>query len=191
MQELQQPISEPPDNTPKAISPLKTFWSWLRLVIVLGVIFLVIHNLFGLDRVSGNSMNPTLANGNVLFINKLAMLFESPKYGDVVVIDSTALGYNIVKRVIAVGGDRIAINDGTIYVNGEPLTELYTYGKSEDMAEILVEPGHVFVAGDNRDLGESLDSRDPKLGQVDQSEIKGFVACSLWPMHGIAKPLKL
>ncbi|QHT58538.1 signal peptidase I [Paenibacillus lycopersici] len=186
LQEIQQP-----SQVAKSVSPMKAVWGWIRLLVILIVILIVANNLIGLDRVSGNSMNPSLTNGDVLFINKAAMLFKGPKYGDVVIIDSSKLGYQIVKRIIAVGGDRVAITDGVIYVNGNPLTELYTYGKSEDMAETVVASGNVFVVGDNRDLGESLDSRDPQLGQVDRSEIRGFAACSLWPMHGIAKPLKL
>jgi len=166
-------------------------WGWVRFVLIVGVAFILINNLTGIVRVSGNSMNPTLQSGNILLINKLSLFFGMPKYGDVVVVKEDRLGYSIVKRVIAVEGDRVAIVDGITYVNGSPLVELYTYGKSEDMKEMTVGINELFVAGDNRNLGESLDSRDPQLGPVHIRDIRGYAAVSLWPMHRIAKPLKL
>ncbi|MBC8080962.1 MAG: signal peptidase I [Gorillibacterium sp.] len=166
-------------------------WGWIRFILILGVVFILINNLTSLMKVSGNSMNPTLQSGNILFINKLSLFLGVPKYGDVVVIDADRLGYSLVKRVIAVEGDRVAIRDGVTYVNGSPLLELYTNGKSEDMEEKIVGINEVFVIGDNRNLGESLDSRDPRLGPVHISDINGYASFSLWPMHGISKPLEL
>lgn len=166
-------------------------WGWVRYVLVLGVVLLVLHNVGGIMKVSGSSMKPSLQNGNILLINKLSLFFGTPKYGDVVIVNDDRLGYSIVKRVIAVEGDRVAIVDGVTYVNGIPLVELYTYGKSEDMAEQTVGRDELFVAGDNRDLGASLDSRDPRLGPVHMSAVKGYATVSLFPFHKISKPLKL
>lgn len=166
-------------------------WSHTRFVLIVAVIFIIVNNLIGLMRVSGHSMSPTLQSGNVLLINKVALLFGTPKYGDVVVVADDRLGYNIVKRVIAVEGDRVAIVDGVTYVNGIPLVELYTYGISEDMAELTVNTNELFVLGDNRSPGESLDSRDKDLGTIHIGAIAGYASISLWPIHGIAKPLEL
>ncbi|CAM4491429.1 signal peptidase I [Paenibacillus endophyticus] len=166
-------------------------WSWVRLLLIVGILFVVLNNLTGLMKVSGNSMNPTLQSGNVLFINKLALFLGVPKYGDIVIINEDRLGYSLVKRVIAVEGDKVAIAEGVTYVNGLPLLESYTYGQSEDMEEVVIGVDELFVAGDNRTLGESLDSRDPELGPIHFRDIKGYAAFSLWPMHTLAKPLKL
>lgn len=166
-------------------------WGWIRFVILLGLAYVVIINLGGLTRVSGHSMEPTLGNGDILVLNKVSMFFRGPHYGDVVVLEEKELGYDIVKRVIGVPGDRVAIREGTIYVNGQPLPELYTAGKSDDMAEVTVDAGMVFVVGDNREPGASLDSRDPSVGPIPMSYIKAFALVSLFPMHGIAKPLDL
>ncbi|GFZ81472.1 signal peptidase I [Paenibacillus marchantiophytorum] len=167
------------------------FWGWVKFILLLALAFILINNMIGLTRVSGNSMYPTLQNGNILFMNKLSLFFSTPKYGDVVVIKEERLGFNIIKRVIAVEGDRVLIRDGVIYVNETPLPELYTAGKSEDMAVQTVPSGHLFVIGDNRTLGESKDSRDPSLGPVHIKDVKGYAEFSLLPMHRIAEPLDL
>ncbi|GGD91215.1 signal peptidase I [Paenibacillus nasutitermitis] len=169
----------------------KGVWGWIRFFLIVGAAFIIINNLTGIVKVSGNSMNPTLQSGNILLINKFSLFLGVPKYGDVVVIKEDRLGYSIVKRVIAVEGDKVAIVDGVTYVNGAPLVELYTYGQSEDMEEMTMGIDELFVAGDNRNLGESLDSRDPQLGPVHIGDIRGYAALSLWPMHRISKPLKL
>lgn len=166
-------------------------WSWIRFVLVLGLAMLVLHNIAGIMKVSGHSMNPTLHNGNILLINKLSLFFGTPKYGDIVIVDDDRLGYSIVKRVIAVEGDRVSIKDGITYVNDVPLVELYTYGTAEDMAEQVIGMDELFVAGDNREPGASLDSRDPDLGPVHMSDVKGYALVSLFPLHKLSKPLKL
>nr|WP_246245923.1 signal peptidase I [Paenibacillus lemnae] len=187
MEQVNDKISE---NSP-AVSEKSTLWGWVKLILIIGAVYLVVNNITGLDRVSGNSMNPTLQNGDVLVLNKWSLLFKPPQYGDVVIVHEEELGYSIVKRVIGVDGDRVRITDGITYVNGTPLSELYTYGTSEDVNEVTVGDNELFVVGDNRNLGESLDSRDPGLGPVHISSVKAYVWFSLWPMHGIAKPLDL
>ncbi|NQX63915.1 signal peptidase I [Paenibacillus qinlingensis] len=165
-------------------------WGWIRFVLLLGLAFILINNMIGLTKVSGNSMNPSLQSGNILLMNKISLFFSTPKYGDVIVIKEQRLGFSIIKRVIGVAGDHVLIANGIIYVNGNQLAELYTVGKSEDLEEQIVANGHLFVVGDNRNLGESKDSRDPSLGQVQLQDVKGYAAISLLPMHRISKPLE-
>lgn len=175
----------------KTVKKKNEVWGWIRFLLLLGLAYLLINNMIGLTRVSGNSMNPSLANGNILLMNKLPIFFSTPKYGDVVVIKDERLGFSIIKRVIGTPGDHVLIVGGEIYVNGKLLPELYTVGRSEDMNEQIVANGHLFVVGDNRTLGESKDSRDPSLGQVQLKDVKGYAAVSLLPMHRISKPLDL
>lgn len=186
------------DNASAASVPLESpvsarpsLWSRIRFFLLMALLLLVMHQTTGLMKVSGHSMEPSLQHGDVLLMNKLSLLFSKPKYGDVVIVKEESLGYNIVKRVIAVEGDVVSIADGVTYVNGRPLVELYTFGTSEDMGELRINEGHLFVAGDHRTLGESLDSRDPRIGQIHESEILAYVVASIWPIHGIAKPLEL
>ncbi len=174
-----------------AVRKKSEVWSWIRFILLLTLAFILINNMIGLTKVSGNSMNPSLQNGNILLMNKISLFFSTPKYGDVVVIKDERLGFSIIKRVIAVQGDRVLIRDGVIFVNETPMPELYTAGKSEDMAMQTIPSGHLFVVGDNRNLGESKDSRDPSLGPVHIKDVKGYAIFSLFPMHKIAEPLDL
>ncbi|OXM14337.1 signal peptidase I [Paenibacillus herberti] len=162
---------------------------WIRYIIGLALAMFILTNAAGLSRVSGESMLPSLSSGDILLINKLSLYIDKPEYGDVVVIGSEALGYSLVKRVIATEGDSVSISDGVAYVNGSPLSELYSIGKSEDIGSQEVAEGHVFVLGDNRDLGASLDSRSPELGQVLVEDIQGYALIKLLPWGAIAAPL--
>lgn len=180
-------------NTPPPSAPgtQSEFWGWVRFLAGLGVACLLILNIIGLTRVSGNSMNPSLNSGNVLLVNKWSSHFGSPEFGDVVIIHSPRLSYDIVKRVMGVSGDRIAIKDGSVLVNGNEILELYAFGIPEDMDEVYVGAGEVFVLGDNRTPGESLDSRSSELGLVPEENIKGYAWIKLIPWGSIAKPLEL
>ena len=167
------------------------FWGWVRFIIGLGVAYFLVMHLIGLTRVSGDSMNPSLKSSNILLINKWSTYWDSPAYGDVVVIRSPKLSYDIVKRVIAVSGDRVRIEDGEVYVNDNPLAELYCFGVADPMAEVSVGKSEVFVLGDNRTPGESLDSRSLELGLIAEKDIKGYALFRLIPWGGIPKPIDL
>lgn len=176
---------------PSAPGARSEFWGWVRFLAGLGIACFLILHIIGLTRVSGNSMNPSLNNGNVLLVNKWSTYFGAPEFGDVVIIHSPRLSYDIVKRVIGTNGDRIAITDGTVLVNGNEIPELYALGIPEDMEEVYVGAGEVFVLGDNRTPGESLDSRSSELGLVPEENITGYALIKLIPWGGIAKPLEL
>ncbi len=99
-------------------------------------------------------------------------------------------GKDLVKRVIAVEGDRISCcnADGRIVLNGEPLVEDYVKGSTNQVQfDVVVPPGGVFVMGDNR--GNSRDSRyhlQVENGAVPASEVVGRVVLVLWPLNRIA-----
>jgi signal peptidase I len=110
------------------------------------------------------SMEPTVRAGEFVFADATYYRSHQPARGDVVVyVHPKQAGLHPIKRIAAVEGDRIAIKDGRAIVNGMPLEEPYIIAGPPDapfaaMPEMRVEPGYVFVLGDNR--ANSVDSRD-------------------------------
>ena len=131
----------------------------LPLTLLLVTLFLVFFVIFDHSVVSGPSMIPTLMNGDYILITKgLAV----PRRGDVVVLDVLEKGKPTewVKRIVALGGDRVHISGDTVLVNGIP--ESFAHGVvlgSEPgvNGDVVVPAGDIFVMGDNRPV--SLDSR--------------------------------
>ncbi|MBI4395498.1 MAG: signal peptidase I [Elusimicrobia bacterium] len=119
------------------------------------------------------SMEPILPVGYHAFVNKAIYKVRQPKRGEVVVLPSPAEDKDVVKRVIAVGGDEVRIEKKQVLINGQAVNEPYVQHTRAD--EMLVgdniEPGrvprnHVFVLGDNRDeSGDSRDWKDPETGR--------------------------
>lgn len=127
-------------------------------------VFLLFKYVFVFTVVSGSSMEDTLHDGDILFCSRLV---KNPKQGDIVMIYANQLNENIVKRVIATGGDTIEIIDNKVYVNSEVLEESYIKEEmmTSDMSKTTLGEGQIFVMGDNRN--NSLDSRRVEVGIVD------------------------
>ena len=133
-------------------------------------------------QIYGNSMTPTLQNGEIVFSLKSSG-FEQ---GDVV-----AFYYNnkiLVKRVIAGPADWVDITqDGTVYVNGELLEEPYitekAYGDTNIELPYQVPDGKVFVMGDHRST--SVDSRNTAVGCVAEEQVVGKIIFRIWPFDVI------
>ena len=147
------------------------------------VLVLVFSFFFRIIQVDGSSMVPTLVNGDKLIVWGAGY---TPQRGDVVIVDSyTSYGKPLVKRVIAKGGDTVSIDyaTGTVAVNGEVLQEDYiaepTYLGYDVQFPYTVPEGTVFVMGDNRN--NSTDSRDSRLGIVDERCILGHVLRVVFP----------
>ena len=155
------------------------------------VLVLVFSFFFRIIQVDGESMVPTLENGDKLVVWGAGY---EPQRGDVVIVDSyTAYGKPLVKRVIAKGGDTVSIDyaTGTVAVNGEVLQEDYiaepTYLGYDVTFPYTVPEGTVFVMGDNRN--QSLDSRSTYVGCIDERDILGKVLVCFMPFtdFGVVK----
>ncbi|MFK9093339.1 signal peptidase I [Bacillus salipaludis] len=168
-----------------------TLFEWVKFSISLLLIIIIIHNSIGLTTVSGYSMMPTFQDGNLVLEEKVSKYFKDPKIGDVVVINRQEQGYKIIKRILGLPGDTIEIKSGIIYVNQNPIPEITTEGFPPDMQAVRVPKNHIFVIGDNRNPGESIDSRDPSVGPIQTDEIDGYALYSLKPFGSIPKPINL
>jgi signal peptidase I len=155
---------------------------WLRdLLVSAAASVLIITFLYQPVRVEGTSMLPRLEDRDRLFINKFVYHFTAIERGDVVVFHYPRdPEKSYIKRVIALPGDRLRINHGTVWLNGKPLRENYVpdeYRDSRSMAEIVVPEDTYFMMGDHRSI--SSDSRD--FGPVEHSLIYGKAVFVYWP----------
>jgi signal peptidase I len=155
---------------------------WARdIVISLAVAFFVITFLYQPVRVEGTSMLPRLQDQDRIFINKFAYHFEKISRGDVVVFyypRDPEKSY--IKRVIALPGDELRVDDGRVYVNGALVPEPYVparFRDSRSVSSLVLPPDSYYVMGDHRSI--SSDSRD--FGPVDRSFIYGKAAFVYWP----------
>jgi signal peptidase I len=138
--------------------------------------------LFSIEpvRVRADSMQPTLRSGDEVLVDRLSLALRSPHRGEIVVANAP-VGL-VVKRVAAVGGDTVGIEDGVLVVNGHAEQEGYVDYASIDgsyFGPVRVAPGAVFLLGDNR--GNSEDSRD--FGAVPEDDVVGRVLVRVWPVR--------
>lgn len=130
--------------------------------------------------IPSESMVPTLVQGDRVLVNRFTYRFGDPRRGDVVVFQSPLSTDDYIKRVVAVGGDTVAVRDGRLYVNGASQDEPYLNDElmADDFAEVTVPPGACFVMGDNRN--NSGDSR--VFGPIPKDTILGKAFAIYWPL---------
>ena len=159
---------------------------WVRdLLVSAAASVLIITFLYQPVRVEGTSMLPRLEDQDRLFINKFVYKFTSIERGDVVVFHYPRdPEKSYIKRVIALPGDRLRIDNGTVWLNGKPQPELYVpeeYRDNRYYPEIIVPEGDYFMMGDHRSI--SSDSRE--FGPVERSFIYGKAAFVYWPASDV------
>jgi len=116
------------------------------------LLFLAINAISARIRIESISMQPTLYEGDFVMVNKLAYKIGSPERGDVIIFhyppDPDREPY--IKRVIGLPGDRLQVQNGSVYINGEPVQEPYISAPPAYTGEWTIPEGTVFVLGDNR-----------------------------------------
>jgi len=207
------PVPEPePRHEPEPVRPRRgphLFVLGRELVetlLLALLIFLAVRSAVQNFKVEGDSMFPSLENGQYIIVNKLAYaqidlskfdwipffdagnspvhhLFGTPDRGDVIVFQSpTNPDRDFIKRVIGVPGDTVEIRSGVVYVNGEPLVEPYITGRTGcPCGPWVVEPGTFFVMGDHRN--NSSDSR--VFNAIPEKSIVGKALFSYWPLSEV------
>lgn len=178
-------------------------FDWLRTICigVLAGLFIVVF-LVQRDNVNGDSMEPTLSSGDVIFAQKISTYVKSYKRGDIVILDGSDMeGYSnpeyLVKRIVGLPGETIRIKDGNVYIKPSDSEEFYllqenylpagvtTYvmdtGLRKGYDEVVLADDEYFCMGDNRPV--SNDSRN--LGPFTVNRIKGVAVIRVFPVSEI------
>lgn len=169
------------------------------------LVFLAVRASFQNFKVDGQSMYPTLDDGQFLIVNKLVYaevdmeklgkfipfidagndpkrnVFHAPQRGDIVVLkDPRDPSQDLIKRIIALPGESVEIRDGKVYINDHYLEEPYIKSAWHDTkSKLVIGEDEYFVMGDNR--SNSLDSRSTSIGLVHKDLIIGKAMLSYWP----------
>ena len=182
---------------PTAKTGMGAIREWITVIGVALLIAFVVRG-FVLQQfyISGPSMESTMFQNNRVLVNKLSYRLHDIHRGDVVVFDRvTTDGVEVqhddlIKRVIGVGGDTVSISNCVVSVNGsevdEPYLNDYDLAQSNledrcrvpEMVSTIVEPGHLFVMGDNRP--QSFDSR--MFGTIEEDLVVGRAFVIIWPL---------
>ncbi len=189
--------SEQPPSLPSANSGLQLVREWVTVLVVALVIAITVRSLI-LQQfyISGPSMEATMFQDNRVLVNKLSYRLHDIHRGDVVVFDRVTVDGQVVqhddliKRVIALGGEKISITDCKVFIDGKLLPEPYL--NDYDLAQTVVEDrcrvpmmddmiipdDQLFVMGDNRP--QSFDSR--MFGPIEQNLVVGRAFVIIWPL---------
>jgi signal peptidase I len=134
-------------------------------------------------QVSGLSMAPHINSGEYVLINTVAYRFGVPNRGDIIAFRHDGDTPEVyIKRVVGIPGDRVRVDRGSVYVNGARLDEPYVrYQDGRSFPETTIQPGSLYVLGDNR--ANSEDSRF--FGPVAQDHVIGRALAGVWPLAAI------
>lgn len=144
------------------------------------IIFMFVHPV----AMTGNAMDPTLNDGQIIIVSKSSFKKEPPEIASVVnfnrdFAEAEIEGSNQIRRVVGIPGDTIEIYGGALYRNGEKVEEPYAYGSmGGDYDAVKLKTGEIFVLGDNRE--DSVDSR--QLGPLQMSDLRGTCSVIIWPV---------
>ena len=150
----------------------------LILLVMAASIYFCVNVIFQQIAIEQTSMIPTLAEGQRIFINKLV---KEPDRGDIIVFENpdNSKDTPLIKRVIGLPGEEVAVRSGVVYIDGSPLIETYVIKiPLYTLPKQTVPDSEYFVLGDNRNA-----SRDSHMGwTVPQDDIIGKAWLSIWPL---------
>ena len=160
---------------------------FIQTLVVFGAVFAIIYLFVAqFHKVSGNSMFPTYHNGDFLITEKIGLRLGEPKRGDVIVLKNPRdESQDFIKRIIALPGDTVKVENDSVFINGNLLSEPYLPPQTTTHAgafltegsSVKAGPNQYFVFGDNR--GHSSDSRE--WGAITKQEIIGRAFFRYWP----------
>lgn len=169
-------------------SMLRTILGYiLYILVIIGLTWMIVTFVGQRTRVSGQSMETTLQDGDNLIVDKISYRFHDPSRYDIIVFPYKYEENTFyIKRIIGLPGEIVQVKDGYTYINGKKLTS-DIYGR-----EVMDEPGiaeepiklgsdEYFVLGDNRN--HSQDSRDPYVGVLKRSDLMGRAFVRIYPLN--------
>lgn len=139
--------------------------------------FVLVFSIGMRTSVIGDSMEPSLHNGQEILMNRILYRISMPKRGDVIVFlpNGNQNTHFYVKRVVGLPGETVQIREGNVYIDGVLLAENELFDKIADpgiaQSELLLGSDEFFVLGDNRNSSE--DSRSGNIGAVKKDSIIG------------------
>ena len=197
----QEPSFEPsyqtpePEQKPGREFAKGVFSVILEFIITIAIIFVVsfVIRMFVLQPfvVEGQSMEPSFHNQEYLLAEKITKYFKDYKRGDVIIFKSPSENFNLIKRIIAIPGEKVVIEDGKIEIfknpfakNGLEVEEKYILpdeSQNQDPVEVTLKSDQYFVLGDNRT--NSVDSRS--FGPIKKDQIIGKVWLTAFPITNL------
>lgn len=166
---------------------LRELLEWIVfLLIIIGVTYLIITYVGQRTKVSGQSMETTLHDGDNLIVDKISYRFREPERFEIIVFPyQHKENTYYIKRIIGLPGETVQIVEGCVYIAGEPLDEHYGNELMENagLAEepIVLGEDEYFVLGDNRN--HSSDSREPSVGVLHREDLLGRAWIRIWPLN--------
>lgn len=186
--EKKQPQKEQIEDEKKEVNIVKEIAGMVvYIAVVIFAVWFIITFVGQRTEVSGSSMYDTLEDQDNLWIDKLSYRFHDPERFDIVVFPFQEGSVYYIKRIIGLPGETIRIGeDGTIYIDGEPLDEDYGYETISPNAigraieDVTLGTDEYFVMGDNRN--DSKDSRFDEVGNIKKKDLKGKAVFRIWPL---------
>ena len=172
------------------------FRDFAGLIFTVVILILIFTFVVAIQPVAGNSMAPTLEDGQLTMVSRFKYYISKPKRNESVVLKKDNKSY--VKRIVGLPGENVKYLNGYLYVDEKPYRELFLKEgivtsnflfedicSLKDCPDGVIPENKYLVLGDNRP--ESMDSRDNSFGLVDIKEIKGRVFAEIWPLKEFGK----
>jgi signal peptidase I len=177
-----QPNVELPPAEPRRSAVWAILAEILQTALIAALLFLAVNLVTARIRVEGTSMEPSLHDGEMVVVNRLAYRWSGPARGDIIVfrfpLDPSR---RFIKRVIGLAGDQVEVRGGVVFVNGNPVEEPYIAAAPRYDGAWRVETGELFVLGDNRN--NSSDSQN--WGPLSLGDVIGKAVLVYWPLPDV------
>ena len=157
----------------------------ISFVLIIGLALLIKIFIFSPIKVNGDSMVPTLNDGDIMILNEIGYRFNGVERFDIVV--AKVDGERYIKRIIGLPGEKLEYRNNELYIDDKLVVENFKHGDTEDfnIEEIgldKIPENSYFIIGDNR--GNSKDSR--VIGAVHKSKIMGKTKLIVFPFDRVS-----